>query len=259
MTLIAPTGSRPRDPEHLLARVQALVGPVEAAMLYGSQARGSAGPRSDVDVLVLVSQEPRTVVDGDLTVSAYLPGHLRALAKRGSLFVLHLRHDGVVLHDPAALLADVLSAFAPPANPGRFAAELAVAAGGLLVATPVERTELGVAMHGLAYYLLRSAVYDARARIGQPQFDCGVALEQLGLARLVPLIAERRQPYTAERLERVLAALPAVLPGCAQQRAPGLVATAVAVAADWPLASDLLAGVVAGQGVDYTALTLPPS
>lgn len=258
MTLITPTGSRSRDPGRLLAQVQALVGPVEAAMLYGSEARGSAGPRSDVDVLVLIRQHPRTVVLGDLTVSAYLPSHLRALAERGSLFVLHLRHDGVVLHDPTSRLADVLSAFAPPANPELVSAELAVAAGGLLAATTVERTELGAAMHGLAYYLLRSAVYDACARNGRPQFDCGTALQQLGLARLAPLIAERRLPHTAERLERVLAALPAALPGCAQRRAPGLVATSVAVAVDWPLASDLLAGVVAGQGVDYTALTLPP-
>lgn len=258
MTITAPTESRARELANLLARVLALVGPVEAAMLYGSEARGSAGPRSDVDVLVLVDEGARTVGDGNLTVSAYLPGHLRALSERGSLFVVHLRHDGVFLHDPAGLLAEILSAYTPPAHPERVIAELAVAAGGLLAATPIERTELGAKMQGLAFYLLRSAVYDACVRSGQPQFDCDGALEQLGLAALAPLLAERRQPYAAERLERVLAALPALLPGCAHHWAPGLAATAVAVAADWPFASDLLAGVVAGQSVDYTALSLPP-
>ena len=259
MTLVAPPGRSAPDLRGLLARVQALIDPIDAAMLYGSHARCTADVGSDVDVLVLVRENTRTVIDGDLTVAAYLPDHLRTLAQRGSLFVLHLRHDGVVLHDPVDLLDDVLAGFVSPSDRGRLVAELATAAGGLVAATSAERARLGAEMQSLGFYLLRSAVYDSCARSGQPEFDSSRALEQLGLTDLAPLFAERRQPYSPNLLNRVLAALPVVLPHSAERHAPGLAATAVAVAADWPLASDLLAGVVAGRSVDYTALSLPPT
>jgi hypothetical protein len=248
MTLTAAGRPREkRDLAGLLARVNVALGPVKAAMLYGSEARGSAGARSDVDVLALVSEGPRNVSDGNLTITAYLPHHLRVLAKRGSLFVLHLCHEGVLLHDPAGTLADTLAAYQPPADPDRLTAELAVVAGGLIAATSAERSSLGSAMQSLAFYVLRSAVYDACVRRGEPQFDCALALEQLGLAHLGPLLAERRQGYAASRLDRVLSVLPSVLPECERSGKAGLAATAVAVATDWPLASDLLAGVLAGH------------
>ena len=247
-----------RDPSGLLGRVEAAIGPVQAAMLYGSQARGSAGKRSDIDVLVLVSEDPRNVTDGDLMITAYLPDHLLALAERGSIFVLHLRHDGVVLHDPAGTLSATLSAYRPPSNPDRLAAELAVVASGLIAATEVERVSLGSALQGLAFYVLRSAVYNSCAQRGEPQFDCHLALRQLGLGHLGPILEERRHEYSTQRLDRVLNVLPLVLPGCEWPERTGAAATAVAVATDWPLASDLLAGAIAGKSIDYTALSLPP-
>ena len=226
-------------------------------MLYGSQARGTPHAHSDIDILVLVKETPCSASDGDLTITAYLPSHLRALAERGSLFVLHLIHDGVVLHDPESELTDILTAYRPPSDPYRLSTECAVAAGGLLSATLNERTTFGAGMQSLAFYILRTAAYDACARQGRPEFDCAVALEKLQLARLVPLLNERREAYSEERLDQLLAALPVVLPGCDKLREAGLAATAVAIADTWPLACDLLSGVLAGQAVDYTALFLP--
>lgn len=247
-----------RDSAHLLARVNTMLGSVEGVMLYGSTARGSAGARSDVDVLAVVRQRPRSEFDGELAVTAYLPGHLHAMAERGSLFVLHLRHDGIILHDPTGILADALAAYRSPADCDRLATVLTVVAQGLLAATPVERASLGPAMRSLAFYVLRSAVYDACVRHGEPQFDCVRAVEQLGLPHLASVFEERRRSYSGRRLDRVLVVLPLVLPGCDNAIRSGLAATAVAVADSWPLASDLLAGVVAGHSVDYTALSLPP-
>jgi predicted nucleotidyltransferase len=58
---------RPRgqsDRADLVARVRTAVGPVKAVMLYGSEARGSASARSDIDILALVSENPRSTFDG---------------------------------------------------------------------------------------------------------------------------------------------------------------------------------------------------
>jgi predicted nucleotidyltransferase len=247
------------DRAGLLASVEAVLGPVRAVMLYGSEARGSASPLSDIDILALVDENPRSTFDADLAITAYLPDHLRALAERGSLFVLHLAHDGVLLYDPSGVLADILAAYRPPAEPDSLRAEFSVVAGGLVSATPAERASFGSAMQSLAFYVLRTAVYAACARRGEPQFDTGLALEKLGLAHLAPLLDQRREGYNASRLDRVLHVLPSVLPGCEGLGRAGLAATAVAVATDCPLASDLLVGVIAGQSVDYTALSLPPT
>ena len=247
------------DRPGVLERVHGALGFVEAVMLYGSHARGSADALSDVDILAVVREGPRSVSDGDLAITAYLPGHLRALAERGSLFVLHLVSAGDTLHASDHVLADILDSYRSPSEPDRLHEELAVATAGLLAATPAERSGLGDPMRSLAFYVLRTAVYDSCARRGEPEFDWASALERLGLVHLGPLIAERRESYTEDRLDSVLSSLPAVLPGWQRHEAPGLAAAAVASAFDWPLASDLLAGVLAGHAVDYTALTLPPT
>jgi hypothetical protein len=242
----------------LLEQAEDLVGPVEAAMLYGSCARGNATMQSDVDVLVIVRDNPGGVSDGALAITAYRAGHLRTLADRGSLFVLHLVRDGRILHDPAGELADILAAYKAPADPDRLEIELAAAASGLLAATVEERAAHGPAMRNLAYYLIRTAIYGRCAKQGEPEFDSAAAASALGLGNLAPLIAARRDAYTDDSLSRVLAALPAVLPPN-EPLAAGLAAAAVRAAFDWPLASDLLAGVFIGDAVDYTALTLPPA
>jgi hypothetical protein len=249
------------EKERLLERACGLVGSIDAAMLYGSRARGEATPGSDIDILAVVRDRPGAFTDGDdLAVSAYCAGHLRHLAERGSLFVLHLVHDGEMLHDPDGVLASILAGYKPAEDPERLSAELAVAAAGLLAATPAEREQHGPAMRHLAYYLLRTAVYNKCAASGDPEFDNTAALCAAGLPQLAGLFAARRDAYSDLALRDVLGALPGVvLPHRAQPRANGLVASAVAAAFDWPLASDLLSGVLTGPAVDYTALTLPPA
>ncbi len=243
----------------LLAQAQGLVGAVQAAMLYGSCARGDATMKSDVDVLAIVRDNPGSFYEGTLAVTAYRAGHLRAMAERGSLFVLHLVCDGEIFYDPADEIAGILAAYQPPADPDQLGTELTAAASGLLSATPEERAAHGPAMRSLAYYLLRTAIYDRCAKMGKPEFDTARAADALGLSKLSPLIAARRDAFTSNGLTRVLAALPAVLPHCQPQTRPGMAAAAVRAAFDRPLASDLLADVFIGDTVDYTALTLPPA
>ena len=102
-----------------------LSGPSIAVMLYGSQARGER-PDSDVDVLQVVEDRGRVYSVGEVNVSAYRAAHFRELASRGSLFVRHLRDEGVVLSDPDRVLQQILSEYLEPASYGALRAELAV-------------------------------------------------------------------------------------------------------------------------------------
>jgi predicted nucleotidyltransferase len=241
----------------LLARVLTKMDSVRSVMLYGSYARGTASFRSDIDILALVDDRPQSLTDANLAITAYRADHLRALARNGSLFVLHLIHDGVILYDTNNELTEILASYRPPTEPSRLSAEFAIAASGLIVATSEERRSFGESMQSLAFYLLRTAVYSACALRGEPQFDTRLALGALGLEHLAALFEERREKYDPSRLDRVLETLPTVLPGCGEPAWDGLAATAVAVADTWPLASDLLAYVLAGKPIDYTALSLP--
>src|SRR6266516_788528 len=86
----------------------ALTGESLAVMLYGSRARGRPRLDSDVDVLQLVPSRPGSYSVGRVNVAAYTPAHLMLLARRGSLFVRHLRDEGILLEDPKGVLARIL-------------------------------------------------------------------------------------------------------------------------------------------------------
>ena len=208
----------------LLARVLTKMDSVRSVMLYGSYARGTASTRSDIDILALVDNRSRSLSDAKLVITAYRPDHLRALARNGSLFVLHLIHDGVVLYDTNNELAKIIASYRPPAAPGRLSTEFAIAASGLIAATPEERKSFGESMQSLAFYILRTAVYNACVLRGKPQFDTRLALGELGLGHLASLLEERREKYAPSLLDCVLKTLPTVLPGCEEPAWGGLAA-----------------------------------
>jgi predicted nucleotidyltransferase len=74
----------------------ALQGESLAVMVYGSVARGTDRPNSDLDVLQVRSDRQWLYRIGRVNVSAYTPEFLAKLAGTGSLFVLHLKLDGLV-------------------------------------------------------------------------------------------------------------------------------------------------------------------
>lgn len=243
--------------ERLLSRVRHVLAHEPAGvLLYGSYARGTADAESDIDVLVVTESQPGSVQDRNLSITSYLPDHLRALAERGSLFVLHLKYDGRILYDPLGSLGDILSAYQPPAEPDRLWKELAAAAEGLAAALPDERREHGPGMLQLARYLLRTAVYDLCARSGRPQFDVVAAAIQVGHPELLPVLRDRREEYSDLRLQAAHEALLTVFKP-AVVSAASLMATSVRLAQERPYASDLLASVLVGDTLPYTALTLP--
>jgi len=86
-------------PDLVLALTQALSGRTNVwdAYLFGSQARGTAGPSSDVDVAVYV--DPSVDLDAGFGVDAAIASDLMALLGRNDVDVVLLnRADPVLYH-----------------------------------------------------------------------------------------------------------------------------------------------------------------
>jgi hypothetical protein len=83
-----------------------------AVVLFGSRARGDASPDSDVDLLIWTAEEfPRHSCIGSLSLSFYPRRQLLQKARVGDLFIGHLVHEAVVIHDPFGLLLELRNAY----------------------------------------------------------------------------------------------------------------------------------------------------
>ena len=82
-------------------------------VLYGSRARGDHRMRSDVDLLGVI--EGGAIQKGGAKRGTNLhlyPFHyLKHQSLKGNLFLLHLTHEGIVLHDPLDTFEQVQEAF----------------------------------------------------------------------------------------------------------------------------------------------------
>jgi nucleotidyltransferase-like protein len=100
--------------------------------LVGSVARGDARPDSDIDLLVVAEQKMRrhdllakmcpAARDPRLSFISYSLEGLMAEAASGSLFLHHVRLEGVTLHDRAGMLRNALNIAA--SRPPDVAAEI---------------------------------------------------------------------------------------------------------------------------------------
>jgi predicted nucleotidyltransferase len=93
---------------------------IDAVLLYGSVARGDAGPDSDIDLLVIGEDAGQTiaglrhwVTDIDREHRAGIAFHTResfaAIVEEGSRFLVHLRREGKVLLDRTGQLQAFLA------------------------------------------------------------------------------------------------------------------------------------------------------
>jgi predicted nucleotidyltransferase len=113
---------------------------IDSAALYGSVARGDVEPHSDVDLLVVccgsvkerLYLELASALSGtcrNLSISLYSPSELLFMKRVGSLFLLHLRNEGILLFDRSGSLTKILREFVPkPSYKSDFEKSLALLA-----------------------------------------------------------------------------------------------------------------------------------
>lgn len=184
-----------------------------AVALYGSQARGTAGPGSDIDVLQVVRDGARRYSRGRVEVTALNAEQLLRMSREGALFVLHLRCDARVLADPHGILAEVLAGYRHPDSYGPFRADLAAAATLLRVNT-AEFAEHGQGLVRLALYLARSCACIATVEAGSPVTDAEGFADRLADPALGAALAVRRRtgPFVPQDLRALADVLDRYLP-----------------------------------------------
>lgn len=148
-----------------LARV---VDSSSAVALYGSVARGDAGPGSDVDVVVIAERSVEQRDDGELAVTSYEEGHLSSLADAGSLFVLHLKTEARILKDDTHAFERVFGAWRAPSF--ERTREGMRAAASILDVTDEVRRMRSRQLAATALFVLRSVLYLRCLELGRPTF-----------------------------------------------------------------------------------------
>jgi hypothetical protein len=225
-----------------------------ALLLYGSCARGTHNEGSDVDVIQIVrGASPRAWSAGPYNVNQYLTRHVAIMLRGESLFGLHLRREGVVLHDPHSVLARALQQEAGQPAHGRLRRALAAATGALTRET-LDRADFLTALVRLGGYALRTSAYSQAVESGCYSFDTRLVAEHLGDAQLLDILDLGQVPHaqaSVEHLDVLHAAISKYVGPIPRNTSGSVAGWAVAASAE-PLAAALLGQVLTGRAhLDY--------
>jgi hypothetical protein len=104
-------------PEFSVDKALKEIAPQDSLLLYGSCARGDYDANSDIDLLRITTERAFIrQLDQRTTLHSYDINDLTAIARRGSLFVLHLVNEAILLKDPCGYLSIVASQFRRPSS-----------------------------------------------------------------------------------------------------------------------------------------------
>jgi predicted nucleotidyltransferase len=221
----------------------------DAVMLFGSVARGDARDGSDVDVLAIAPRSRMVSATGHVSLTVYTEQHLRALARKGSLFVCHLRAEGKILKDRDGVFQRVFDEWhAPDIERAR---EGMNAARAVLDESQSERPDVTSRLR-VGLYLLRSVLYLRCLELGEPVFAMGLVAARLGDERIAELYSRSARTSAEVRLALVMQLLEAYLPDGRRNPYGTLEALAVNWMTRYPMAADLAVRILTKDGrVDY--------
>ena len=158
---------------------------VESVCVFGSAARSSADVISDRDVLVVADDKGtrRRLMqrwrDAGWSVACYAPGRFLNMIGAGSLFVQHIKLEGIIVRDENGWLAKVLQ------SAERRQTYETEALRSVALAVPIERFPSGALIHqvpivsDLAYVSLRNFGICHLADGGETVFDYSRIVERL--------------------------------------------------------------------------------
>lgn len=160
---------------------------IQSICVFGSVARGSSDIASDKDVLIVVDSpfREKALIDAwksdGWSVSVYTPRRFEAIIRSGSLFVQHLKREGLLVEDKLNWLASRLSTARPKLsylNEAYSSADLAV---------PIDRFEsnLDIAsfpiVADLAFVCVRNFAVNYLATDGVYLFDYEHLVSEISL------------------------------------------------------------------------------
>lgn len=89
----------------------------DSYLLYGSYARGDYESSSDIDILRITTRRMHSQrIAGSASLHIYDIKDLLEMARRGSLFILHLVREAKPIIDPCGYLRDLSASFQRPAS-----------------------------------------------------------------------------------------------------------------------------------------------
>lgn len=210
-TLVSLTLADADIPQEVIGEIlAALPSRAFGIVLYGSIARGDSSSTSDIDLLLISDDHETTRSVGRVNVTTYDEDQFRSAD--GTIFGMHVARDGLVLHD-AGGVAKAIDLFGD-VDVLRVERRLAELASLLDLPEAERRRHLpGFIRH--ARYVLRTAIYLAALKAGQPCFSVAELAERAGDPGLVKLLsshpAVQGEP-TWELLEELRRRVDAIAP-----------------------------------------------
>ncbi|CAN5746661.1 hypothetical protein BH11PSE6_BH11PSE6_04820 [soil metagenome] len=161
----------------------------EILILYGSRARGDAGPGADVDLLLATSAaRPQSPVERmGVSLHRYPRDWLLDQASYGDLFAYHIGHEGVPLQDGDGFLLNLRVAFR------RRVSYALDARNGLLVARLLTEIDWGTdaRLKRRFFWGVRTCLIASTAENGSPVFSAELLEASSSLDGLADLLRRR--------------------------------------------------------------------
>ncbi|MBB4087105.1 nucleotidyltransferase domain-containing protein [Sphingomonas carotinifaciens] len=161
----------------------------EVLILYGSRARGDAGPNADVDLMLATgAPRPQSPVECmGVSLHRYPRTWLLERAGSGDLFAYHVGHEGVALQDADAFLLELRAAFM------RRPSYVADARNGLLVARLLAEDDWGLdaGLRRRFFWGVRTCIISRHAEHARPVFAARELERLSGIDGLADALARR--------------------------------------------------------------------